>query len=133
MSMGQLDTSRKILVIDDYEDAAVIVADILRLFGHRAEFAAGGSAGLSLASSFSPDVVFLDLNMPGIDGYEVARCLRLSDPDRKLRIVALSAYADDLSRARARAAGFDAHLQKPADLRDIVGAVEARACAILRP
>lgn len=118
--MAQTDRPRKILVVDDYEDAAAIVADILQLHGHQARFAVGGHAGLYAAFTFSPEVVFLDLSMPGCDGYKVARCLRLSFPDRKLRLIALTACDDDLSRARAKAAGFDAHIIKPAHLHDIV-------------
>ena len=123
--MGQLNRSRRILVIDDYEDAATIVADILLLHGHQARFAVGGHEGLCIASSFSPDVVFLDLGMPEIDGYAVARSLRLAFPPGRLRLVALTARGDELSRARARAAGFDAHLLKPAALRKIIEAIEA--------
>lgn len=123
-SMGQLDRSRKILVIDDYEDAATIVAEILLLHGHQARFAVGGHEGLCMASSFSPEVVFLDLGMPEIDGYQVARHLRLSYPPGQLRLVALSARGDELSRARAKAAGCDAHLLKPAALYTLIEAIE---------
>ena len=119
------DRPRKILVVDDYEDAASIVADILQLHGHQARFAVGGYAGLYAAITFSPEVVFVDLSMPECDGYKVARCLRLSYPDRKLRLIALTARDDDLSRARAKAAGFDAHLVKPAHLHDIVASAIA--------
>ena len=118
--MVRADQPRKILVVDDYEDAAAIVADILQLHGHQARFAVGGQAALCEASTFAPEVVFVDLRMPGCDGYKVARCLRLSYPDRKLRLIALTSCDDDLSRARAKAAGFDAHLTKPVHLQDIV-------------
>lgn len=118
--MAQVDQPRKILVVDDYEDAAAIVAGILQLHGHHTCFAVGGHAGLCAAMTFSPEVVFLDLSMPGCDGYQVARCLRQSYADRKLRLIALSAWDDDLTRARAKAAGFDAHLIKPAHLLDII-------------
>ena len=118
--MAQANQPRKILVVDDHEDAAAIVADILELHGHHTCFAVGGQAGLCAASTFSPEVVFLDLCMPECDGYKVARCLRLAYPDRQLRLIALTAWDDDLSRARAKAAGFDAHLIKPAQLHDII-------------
>ncbi len=118
--MAHADQPRKILVVDDYEDAAALVAAILQLHGHHARFAVGGHAGLCAASAFLPEIVYLDLCMPGCDGYKLARCLRLSDPGRKLRLIALTACGDDVSRARAKAAGFDAHLVKPAHLNDIV-------------
>lgn len=122
--MAQAKRPRKILVVDDYEDAAAVVVDILQLHGHHTRFAVGGQAGLCAASAFSPEVVFLDLSMPGCDGYKVARCLRLSYPDRKLRLIALTAWGDELSRARAKAAGFDVHLIKPAQLHAIIASAD---------
>lgn len=127
--MIQAEHPRRILVVDDYEDAAAVVAAILQLHGHHTRFAVGGHAGLCVASTFSPEIVYLDLSMPGFDGYKVARCLRLTYPDRNLRLIALTASGDDISRARAKAAGFDVHLVKPAHLNDIIASANGEEVA----
>lgn len=122
--MGQLDKSRKILVVDDFVDAAEIVTAMLKLRGHRARFAVTGQAGLDLASTFQPDVVLLDLSMPGLDGYSVARALRQQYAKDSLRLIAFTAWDDEVSRARAKAAGFDDHIRKPAALAHIIRCIE---------
>ncbi|MGZ8338697.1 MAG: ATP-binding protein [Telluria sp.] len=111
----------RVLVVDDNADAADMLSALLGIVGHTSEVANDGEAALALAARFRPDVVFLDLGMPGMDGYEVARRLR---QDRTLDgavIVALTGWGDASDRARTREAGFDHHLIKPADL----AAVEA--------
>jgi CheY-like chemotaxis protein len=122
--MGESGKIRSVLVVDDHADAASIVADILCLHGHRARFAVGGIEALVLAGEFLPDVIFLDLCMLYLDGYTIARRLRRSYLNRDLRLIALTACGDELSRARAKAAGFDAHLVKPAALGEIVRSIQ---------
>lgn len=114
--MAQQMFPRRILVIDDNHDAADTTADLLECYGHVTRTAYGGAEGLLAAQDFSPDVVFLDIGMPGLDGYEVAAKLRDTPGFDKTLVVALTAWGDPQSRARAAQAGFNKHLVKPASL-----------------
>jgi CheY-like chemotaxis protein len=106
----------RVLVVDDNADAADSLCALLRLWGYEARAAYDGTAGLELASALVPDCLFLDIGLPGIDGYELARRLRQHPVLSKAKLVALSAYADV---ERSRAAGFDHHLVKPADPQEV--------------
>jgi len=106
---------RRVLVVDDNVDAANSIAKILGLFGHAVRCAHDGPAALSVANEFLPDVVVLDIGLPGMDGYEVARRLRASEKFAKSVLVALTGYGQQGDRSRAQEAGFDQHLTKPAD------------------
>ncbi|RPI59484.1 MAG: response regulator, partial [Lysobacterales bacterium] len=106
---------RKILVADDNQDAANTLALLLRLAGHDVRTAHGGQAALTLADEFEPEFALLDIGMPDLDGYEVARRLRLTDRGKDLRLVALTGWGQDEDKRRARDAGFDHHLTKPVD------------------
>jgi CheY-like chemotaxis protein len=108
--------SHRILVVDDKPDAADSLALLLQVSGHETRAAYGGSAALDVAREFAPDVVFLDLGMPGMDGFEVARQLRAAPGGDALLLVALSGYNHDDDLRHCQNAGFDAHLCKPADL-----------------
>jgi signal transduction histidine kinase/CheY-like chemotaxis protein len=107
--------SRRILVVDDNVDAAVSVAKILRLFGHDVATAHDGPSALSAAHAFHPDAIVLDIGLPGMDGYEVARRLRGAQDLCKARLVALTGYGQTEDQNRAFEAGFDRHLTKPVD------------------
>jgi PAS domain S-box-containing protein len=113
-----------ILVIEDNLDAGETLAEVLQLQGHRVRVARDGRSGLALARETHPDVVLCDIGLPDIDGYEVARELRRDEALRATRLVALSGYAQPEDRQRAREAGFDAHIAKPADV-DTLAAVIA--------
>lgn len=104
-----------VLVVDDNTDAADTLALLLRLHGHRVTTAYTGADALAAARNEEPDAVFLDLRLPGADGYEVARHLRAAVPGRKLLLVAVTGYGQDGDHKRTREAGFDHHLVKPAD------------------
>jgi signal transduction histidine kinase/CheY-like chemotaxis protein len=108
---------RRVLVVDDNVDAAQTLAQYLRLTGHRVESALDGEAALRIAEILHPDVAFIDLNMPRMDGAEVARRLRLTPWGRKARLVALTGMGQQGDIARTREAGFDEHITKPADLQ----------------
>ena len=108
---------RRVLVVDDNVDAAQTLAQYLRLGGHRVESALDGEAALRIAEVLHPDVAFIDLNMPGMDGAEVAKRLRITPWGRSARLVALTGMGQQGDIARTREAGFDEHLTKPADLR----------------
>jgi PAS domain S-box-containing protein len=104
---------RRILVVDDNRDAVDALAMMLRLGGNDVEIAYEGMAALVTAQSFAPDAVVLDIGLPGIDGYEVARRLRVRPETAKALIVAVTGYGQKEDRERSRAAGFDHHLVKP--------------------
>jgi len=107
---------RRILVVDDNPDAALGLERLLVHLGHRVHTALDGPAALGLAAEFRPEVVLLDLGMPGMDGYQVARRLRADFPDWRPRLIALTGYGQEQDRQRTRQAGFDDHLIKPVDL-----------------
>ncbi|HEU4780404.1 MAG TPA: ATP-binding protein, partial [Steroidobacteraceae bacterium] len=108
--------SHRILVVDDNVDAATTLCELLRMDGHHTQPAFSAEDALSLADTFSPDVVLLDIGLPRMDGYEVARRLRHSLLRKGAVLIALTGYGQAEDRERARAAGFDAHLVKPVDL-----------------
>jgi CheY-like chemotaxis protein len=106
------DTPRRIVLIDDNIDAAESLAMLLRLKGHEVHVAYDGPGGVSLALKTSPDCVLIDIGLPGIDGYEVAKRLRSHDHNGML-LVALTGYGQAQDRLRSEQAGFDHHLVKP--------------------
>jgi CheY-like chemotaxis protein len=108
-------TPRRILVVDDNQDSLDMMAMLLGTDGHLIETAADGLKAVEVARAFRPEVMFLDLGLPGRDGYEVARILLGEFPKRTLRLVALSGYGREADRRRTDEAGFDEHLVKPAD------------------
>ena len=110
------DRALRVLVVDDRRDAADALAELLLFEGHDAEAAYGGPQALESAHRCRPDVVFLDLMMPGMDGFEVARHLRGDFPaEPPMRIVALTGLGQEADRQQTHAASFDDHLTKPAD------------------
>jgi len=110
---------RRVLVVDDDSDAADSIAMLLKLNGHKVEVAYSALAGLEAASSAEADVILLDIGLPRMNGYEVARRLRANEALRATRLLALSGFGRAEDRERSRAAGFDAHLVKPASLEDL--------------
>jgi CheY-like chemotaxis protein len=109
----------RVLVVDDNEDAAGLLADLLRLQGHHVEAAHTGRHALACIDQLRPALVFLDIGLPDVNGYALARQLR-DRPDRP-RLVALTGYGQREDRARAEEAGFDDFLVKPASLDAITG------------
>jgi len=106
---------RRILIVDDNEDAAISLAMILSLDGHETESIYSGSDALERLRKFQPDIVLLDIGLPEMDGYEVARRIRARPELAGLRLIALTGYGQDTDRARALAVGFDDHLVKPVE------------------
>lgn len=106
---------QRVLVVDDNEDAAVLLADALAQWGYTTRVAHDGPSALREAEGFDPDVAVLDLGLPVMDGYELARRIAAHPQHRRARLVALTGYGQDLDRARSAAAGFLAHLVKPVD------------------
>ncbi|HEX7798184.1 MAG TPA: GAF domain-containing protein [Vicinamibacterales bacterium] len=107
--------SRRVLIVDDNEDAAESLAMLIEVLGGQARIALNGHAGLQAVTEFRPDLVLLDIGMPGIDGYETCRRIRLEPFGRDVLIVALTGWGQEQDKRRAIDAGFDAHLTKPAD------------------
>jgi CheY-like chemotaxis protein len=121
---------RRILVVDDNEDAANSLAMMLQLEGHDVCTAYSASGALSAAEQQKPEVVFLDIGLPKLDGYEVARRLRAQYGSASPHLIALTGYGRPEDRARALTAGFAAHLTKPVDpqqLRQVLSASFAPA------
>jgi len=106
---------RRMLVVDDNRDAAGSLAMLLELDGHAIVTAYDGASAYSAAESHRPEVALLDIGLPGIDGYELARRFRESEQTRAIRLVAVTGWGQDTDRQRARDAGFDAHFTKPAE------------------
>ncbi len=109
----------RIVVVDDNQDSADSLSLLLEVLGHRAEVAYDGPSGLALAERSDANLVFLDIGMPGMDGYEVARRLRAAERTRGAFIVATTGWGQSEDRRRSQEAGFDLHLVKPIDFADI--------------
>ncbi len=115
--------ARRILVVDDNVDVAATMAILLQSLGHETCVANNGVDALKMADEFCPDIVFLDLGMPGLDGYETIRQLRALKKELPLRIIAVTGWGQESDRQKTRAAGFDLHLTKPVEVEDLVKAV----------
>jgi PAS domain S-box-containing protein len=122
---------RRILVVDDNVDAATTLDVLLRSLGHDTRVAHDGMTALDIAREFRPEVILLDIGMPGLDGYEVARRLRAMNHGQTFRIVAISGWGQEADRTRSKEAGFDLHLVKPVDPGVLVSVLEQRNGATL--
>jgi PAS domain S-box-containing protein len=107
------DRSRTILIVEDNDDARESLRFLLESLGHRVIAAGDGQSGLALALHHQPEVVLIDLGLPGLDGYEVARALRRSATGKTAALIAVTGYGQAEDRRRSKEAGFDAHLVKP--------------------
>jgi CheY-like chemotaxis protein len=105
----------RILVVDDNEDSAAALAIVLRLCGNTVEMAHDGYDAVAAAQRFAPDVVLLDIGMPGLNGLEAARRIRAEAWGRGMMLVAQTGWGQDEDRRRSHEAGFDAHMTKPVD------------------
>jgi CheY-like chemotaxis protein len=109
----------RVMVVDDNVDTARILAMLLRSEGHDASALSNGKAALDAAKSRKPDVILLDLGLPGMDGLEVCRRLRQDREFDKTLLVALTGYGQEEDKQRSFQAGFDAHLVKPVGLSEL--------------
>ena len=105
----------RILVVDDNPALVAMFATLLRLSGHDLETALNGTEALDRCMSFQPDVVLLDVGLPGLDGFAIARELRRRDGGHDLRIIGISGYGHKEYQDIGKEAGFDAYLVKPVD------------------
>jgi PAS domain S-box-containing protein len=125
----RLAVPHRVLVVDDNADAASTLELLLQSLGHATLVVHDGAKALEAAPQFRPDIVLLDIGMPGLDGYEVARRLRAGG--YKFRIIAVTGWGQDADRQKAREAGFDRHLVKPVDLGLLVKVLDERNGATL--
>jgi PAS domain S-box-containing protein len=117
------DTKRRILVVDDNEDAAEMLAMVLDQAGYRTKTAYDSRTALAAVDAWLPEVVILDIGLPDINGYEVARELRSLDRFAELSLIALTGWGSQEDKQKAMDAGFDVHLTKPVDARALHGAL----------
>jgi DNA-binding response OmpR family regulator len=113
----------RVLIVDDYPDAAEIACTLLAILGHECRAVSCGKDALAEALVFVPDVALLDIGLPDINGYDLARSLRALLAGRPLYIAAITGWGNATDRIRALECGFDQHVLKPADaskLRDIL-------------
>lgn len=120
MNVERHQNVRRVLIIDDNADAASLLSMVVSAYGHEAEVANSGRAGLLLAQDFHPDIVFLDIGMPEMSGYDVAVALRLLPTLEHVYIAAVTGWNDASTRAQVISAGFDLHLTKPANVESIL-------------
>jgi signal transduction histidine kinase len=114
---------RRILIVDDNEDLASLMSELLQVHGHTVEMAHEGRAALDLATTFEPDIALLDIGLPGMDGYELARHMsKLCHGS--IRLIAITGYAQETDRHRSREAGFSGHLVKPVDPATLARLIE---------
>jgi CheY-like chemotaxis protein len=119
--------SHRILIVDDNRDAADSMALLVETAGHSARTAYDGHQALDLASAFAPDVLLLDLGVPGLNGFEIARRIRRQPWGRKVALIAVTGWGQEQDRRRTKEAGFDAHLIKPVGTADLLSALSACA------
>jgi PAS domain S-box-containing protein len=108
-------TSRRVLVVDDNVDAAQSIATLLQLWGYEVRVAHSGQEALPTAETFQPEVVLLDIGLPGMDGYEIAQRLRAQTGFEETILIALTGYGQEGDRCRSKDAGFDHHVTKPVE------------------
>ena len=111
--------SLRILLVEDCPDVCASLAMLLRMWGHDVVTVGDGATCLSAAEEYLPHIVLLDVGLPGMDGYEVARRLSAQPPVRPPRLITMSGHGLDEDFDRSRRSGCDRHLVKPVDLRDL--------------
>ena len=113
--LAQDGAPKRILVVDDNTDAAQSLAVLLEMEGHEVRTAADGHEAIASLEAAVPDIAILDIGLPGMDGYELARWIRRQPRLHRVRLIALSGYGQASDRKLALDAGFDVHLAKPVD------------------
>jgi PAS domain S-box-containing protein len=116
----------RVLVVDDNVDAAVMLRESLTAYGHELAIAHDGPSALELAASFKPDFAVLDIGLPVMNGYELARQLRERLGSERLHLIAVTGYGQDTDRDRSREVGFEEHLVKPIEIATLLGLLDKR-------
>ena len=127
---AQANAGCRVLVVDDNVDAAQTLADLLVMTGHEVRLVHDGLAAVAAAVAWCPDVVLLDIGLPGLNGFEVAKRIRLEATHPAMVLVALTGYGQAADRQRSHEAGFDHHLVKPADFDEVEKILVAVAVAV---
>jgi CheY-like chemotaxis protein len=117
----------RILIVDDNREAAESLGVLLEELGETISLAFGGREALQVVDTFEPEVVLVDIGMPGMDGYEVCRRIRAAPGHRQTLLVALTGWGQDEDRERSRRAGFDHHFVKPLNVQKLRALLEHRA------
>jgi signal transduction histidine kinase len=117
-------TARRVLVVEDNEDAAEAMAILLRELGHEVAVIDNGREAVEAARMFRPDVILLDIGLPGVDGFELARRFRALPETQSAKVIAVTGYGQTADRERSKASGFDLHLVKPVDPAKLTRALE---------
>ena len=107
------DGKRHIVVIEDNEDIRDTLLLMLTMWGHQVEVAGDGTSGLEMVLRGGPDVALIDIGLPAMNGYDIARSIRRTPLPKPIRLIALTGYGQPADKAKAVEAGFDAHLLKP--------------------
>jgi CheY-like chemotaxis protein len=107
------DTKMRVLVVDDDLDTVHSMAALIKIFGYEVQFAINGFAAIEIARRFRPDVILLDMNLPDVNGDELARQLRFEPGLERMRIIGVSGHSGDAIKARVAEAGFAAFYVKP--------------------
>lgn len=124
---------RQVLIIEDQADLADCMARLLSLKGHRVRVARSGTEGLEVALSMVPEVILLDIGLPGLDGYEVASRLRSCRQFDAVLIVAITAYGEDSDRRRSAEMGINHHLVKPASMPSLLSLLDTAGRGLMIP
>lgn len=117
----------RVLVVDDYPDSAETASMLLAIYGHECRTAITGQGALEEAAAFDPDIVILDIGLPDMSGYEVARALRARAAGRSLYLAAVTGWGQPEDRVQAFAAGFDQHVLKPTNAAKILQILQLAA------
>ena len=120
LQTGSGKSSCRIMLVDDNEDARTTMQILLQIHGYTVSCAADGQSALALAASVEPTIVILDIGLPDINGYEVARRLRKTPQGARAGLIALTGYGQSADLREAAAAGFDTHILKPANFDDLL-------------
>jgi CheY-like chemotaxis protein len=121
--MATAPTQRRVLIVDDNVDGAAMIAALLELHGAVTKSAASGEEALQIAPTFRPDIVFIDIGMPAMDGFAVLSEMKKLPVVRDARFVALTAWGHGQIGERVKAAGFAHHIQKPASITTLLNEV----------
>ena len=125
LDSAQAAAVHRVLIVDDNRDAAESLAMLVEVLGYEAHVCFDGATALVAVDDCPPDLILLDLSMPGMSGFDVARLLRTRATPLRARVVALSGRADDEDRRLTREAGFDGHLLKPVDVATLQATLRA--------
>jgi CheY-like chemotaxis protein len=119
-------TKQRVLIVEDNRDAGEMYRILIELYGHEVMLAESGPMGLEMLKSVRPDIALVDIGLPGMDGYEIARRFRAEPESDQVYLVALTGYGSSADVARTRQAGFDLHLLKPVDPLELKSLLDNR-------